>query len=104
MGWEYRGMAGPYYTRSLRRHGRVVRQYLGRGPLVEEFAHEDALAREARRLARDRWAERRRTQEALRAGLLALRKQLSALTCSTLSEVGYHQHRGQWRRRRRSAG
>lgn len=50
------------------------------------------------------WAERRQAQRETRAALLALGKQLEALTSTTLSEVGYHQHRGQWRRWRQPAG
>jgi hypothetical protein len=100
MAWEHRRGAGPYYTRSLRRNGRVVRQYFGRGALAEMVAHEDAAARAARLAERQRCAAERESQVGTRAMLHALRIQLSALTSSALSQAGYHEHRGLWRRRR----
>jgi len=100
MAWEQRRGAGPYYTRSRRVNGRVVRQYFGRGALAELAAYEDAEARAARRDEKDRWAEQRASHEGVRAALLALASQLAALTSKALSEAGYHEHRGQWRRRR----
>jgi hypothetical protein len=54
MSWETRGVYGPYYTRSRRVDGRVVREYVGRGPLAEIIAQADEAEREAHRLQRRR--------------------------------------------------
>lgn len=101
MAWEHRNGAGPYYTRSVRVNGRVMRQYFGRGPLAEAVAYEDAEARAARLAERVRWTEERAWHEEVRASLHALASQLAALTSTALSDIGYHEHRGQWRRHAR---
>jgi len=98
MAWEYRRGAGPYYTRSLRRNGKVVRQYIGRGLVAEAAARLDAEAREARQDLRARLQAERASLARLRSALLDLRRQLDDLTSAALFEAGYHEHRGQWRR------
>jgi len=47
MAWEQRG-PHTYYYRSIRRHGRVTKDYLGTGPLAEFCAAEDAARRAQR--------------------------------------------------------
>jgi len=47
MAWEQRGPQ-TYYYRSIRRHGRVTKDYLGTGPLAEFCAAEDAARRAQR--------------------------------------------------------
>lgn len=103
MGWEHRGHAGPYYTRSRRRNGRVVREYVGRGALAEQVARQDAVARASREAARSARTRERDSLQAARGSLQALRAQLDSLTSAALEAAGYHQHHGQWRRRRSSA-
>ena len=48
MSWEKRNRGTEYYTRSKKTNGRVVREYIGRGPEAERAAAEDA-ARKADR-------------------------------------------------------
>jgi hypothetical protein len=99
--WETRGGHGRYYTRSVRRDGRVVREYVGTGRVAEAIAAVD----------RERRAKRAAQREASRAALtrLAEADALVSTLCAAaetaarahLLLAGYHRHdRGGWRRRR----
>ena len=102
MGWESRGTCrGRFYTRSKKVGGRVVREYVGTGPVAEIAAAADALRRsdqraaaEARRVEQDRWAE-------AAAPLKELSRAADLLARAALLAAGYHRHsRSTWRRRR----
>ena len=101
MAWERRGGTGRYYSRSLRRDGRVVRQYVGGGDVGETAAAAD----------RDRRATRDAEREAMRLtlGRLAEVDRQVAVLCEAAETAtraclllgGYQRHdRGQWRRKR----
>jgi hypothetical protein len=101
MAWETRGGAHRYYTRSTKREGRVMRQYVGAGEAGEAAAAAD----QERRAARN--AER----EAMRSTLSRLAEvdRQVAVLCEAAETAarawpllgGYQRHdRGQWRRRR----
>ena len=100
MGWETRPRGGRYYTRSKKIGGRVVREYVGTGYVAERIAQMDAEERE----------EREQVQAALKAERDRIRAQGKAVMdyCRNVDEVlteallaaGYHNHKGQWRRRR----
>lgn len=101
MGWEKRkGSGGRYYTRSRRVGGRVVREYIGCGPVAEAIATLDSEERwmqeEQDRRHREEVAAAEATDEALRelAKLSDLLVEIEAL------KAGYHKHRGEWRQRR----
>ena len=102
MPWERRdGCAGRYYTRSRKVNGRVVREYVGTGPLAEIAAERDRLER-ARRAdaARRERAERERLARE-EAPVAALDAAVTTLTRAALVLAGYHRHeRGEWRRRK----
>ena len=100
MAWEYRNGAGPYYTRSRRVGGRVVREYVGQGHLAQAVAFLDLTRASDRQRARERCLEQRRAALNLHSRLLSLTGQVRTLMSDALSEAGYHEHRGQWRRRR----
>jgi hypothetical protein len=100
MAWEKRGTKR-YYTRSVRREGRVVRQYFGNGPVAELAAATDAERRLSREIvARERRAEQGRYDAAF-SPLQELCKVTDLLAAASLLLAGYHRHaRGDWRRRR----
>lgn len=98
MAWENRTGVGLYYTRSRRVNGRIVREYIGQGPIAE-LAHqmdvEERLEREAERKAIE--AVQRRDAE-LDRKLDSFVELSNAVTSGLLILAGYHQHkRGNWR-------
>ena len=100
MAWEMRGSCGPYYTRSTRVGGRVIREYVGCGALAEAIAMLDALNRQERHLERLAWQERREEILSIaRAGDEA-QAVILTLTRAWLLAHGYHTHHGTWRRKR----
>jgi hypothetical protein len=100
MGWELRG-GRRYYTRSRKVGGRVLREYIGRGPEAELAAALDA----ARRAEQTRRRQAARAEQARLAGadslLLSFVELAELLARASLVTAGYRQHaRGHWRRRR----
>ena len=101
MAWEMRGRSGPYYTRSRRVQGRVVREYIGRGRVAELAAQLDALEREERQLRCRQLALERERLRGFDAALDGLCEATDLLVAAVLVQAGYHRHnRGEWRRRR----
>ena len=99
MGWEARGRRR-YYTRSKRVNGRVVREYVGAGPVAELAAAADALRRADRRAAMEaRRAEDARWRETL-APLLELSRGADLMARAALLAGGYHRHARTWRKKR----
>ena len=94
-------MHGPYYTRSRRVDGRVVREYVGRGPLAEIIAQADEAEREAHRLQRRREREQMEQDRELDDLFGAYSAGVDELLRGVLEAAGYHRHkRGEWRRAR----
>jgi hypothetical protein len=102
MTWETRKNRGRYYTRSRRKNGHVVREYIGAGQIGEAAAAADAYDR----------GQRKAESERLRAQVVAWREAdalldhlataTALLARAALEKAGYHQHRrGKWRKRRR---
>lgn len=99
MSWERRGNRS-YYYRKQRIEGRVVSIYVGCGLHGEMVAAEDSELRLRKRA--DRLKRRQQTKQ------LSVLESKIELACdltdcvmhSLLYVAGYHQHRGQWRRRR----
>lgn len=101
MGWERRQRGGTYYTRSRRVAGRVVREYVGTGPLAELTAAVDADARAERAAARQRLLVERQRVDTVSAAVSAVADLAEALARVALVAAGYRRHdRGQWRKRR----
>lgn len=90
-----------YYYRAERINGRVVKRYVGRGPIAEAAAAEDAAKRGARTTRRLAEVDDRRKIEEVVAGMRDLDKGAGSLLRAALLCAGYHQHhRGKWRKRR----
>jgi hypothetical protein len=99
-----RGINGPYYTRSLRVNGRVVREYVGGGPVGRLTSQIDDVERLEKCAATRRLREERtrlREPETLADDLARL---ADLVARATLLAAGYRRHdRGEWRRRREQA-
>ncbi len=92
---------GPYYTRSKKVDGRVVREYLGGGTLGLLAAQADAEARHVREKEAVRWRAEKEDLEALDAPVEELSEAAETLARAVLLASGYRQHkRGEWRKRR----
>lgn len=100
MGWEDRKGRGRYYTRSRRVGGRVVREYVGSGRVAELSADLDILKRNERLV--DAAGQKQRVAEdaALDAECERLSRLADLLGRAVLLSSGYHNHRGEWRKRR----
>ena len=101
MGWEKRDRGGPYYTRSRKVGGRVVREYVGGGTLGHLAALRDAQERQRREEEAALWKEEREGLEALVAPVEQLCEATEILYRATLVAAGFRRHqRGEWRRKR----
>ena len=99
MAWEQRG-SQTYYYRSVRRHGRVTKDYLGTGPLADLSAAEDAERRAQHHTAAEAWRKERAALDALDRQIDAWWDLDTVLVKATLYREGYYQHdRGAWRKR-----
>jgi hypothetical protein len=100
MAWEKRERGGSYYTRSRKVNGKVVRQYVGTGPLAELAALMDAeerLRREEDAAAR---REERQRLEELACLVDELCEAVETVVQATLLAAGFRQHKREWRRTR----
>jgi hypothetical protein len=102
--WERRKRGGNYYTRSWRRNGRVVREYVGTGPFAQIIAASDRTRRELKKAEweqeRDRQVRDMERLEALAAPLEELSEAAEVLAHAHLLDAGYHRRKGEYRRAR----
>lgn len=99
MAWEHR-KHGVYYYRSRRIGGTVVHEYRGNGPAAVLEAEADEQEQAERTAQREALAAHQARLHSLSATLdehLALAREVAA---RVLVAAGFHQHRGQWRRKR----
>ena len=103
MAWETRRRGGRYYTRSRRKDGRIIREYIGfegseRARQAEAEARQKHAAKVLERDALERAQDRTQAADrALADYYAAIEQQYRA----ALTAAGYHQHkRGEWRRKR----
>jgi len=101
MAWETRNGGGRYYTRNKRLNGRVVREYIGTGPVAELIAAHDAERRAEREEERATRNGRKDELERIAALVDRCWSNASTLAAATLVGAGfYRHHRGKWRKRR----
>ena len=99
--WEWRERGGPYYTRSRKEDGRVVREYVGGGALGQIAALEDEHERRRRQEEAAFCKEERNGLEELAAPVDELCGAAEVLARAALLAAGYRRHnRGEWRKRR----
>lgn len=99
MGWETRERGGPYYTRSRRVNGKVIREYYGGGYIGQIAAKLDEHKRCQREEEAAYWWEERERLESNAAFLREVEETAEILTKASLLAAGYHTHKGEWRRR-----
>jgi hypothetical protein len=101
MSWEQRGTSGPYYTRSRREGGRIVREYVGSGPTAELVALRDETERQRREEEVRAWKREREDLERLDAEVGEMCELAELLARAAFVSAGYRQHnRGEWRKPR----
>jgi hypothetical protein len=79
--------------------GKVVRQYVGGGWLGQWAAVLDAHTRATREAERQEAREERDALKALEGQVDALGELADLLACGALLAAGFHQHKGEWRKR-----
>jgi hypothetical protein len=97
MGWETRKRGTRYYTRSQREGSRVIRKYVGSGPLAELIARFDKLQRIQREEEAAYWKAERERLERNGRFLSELEEAVKTLTEAYLLASGCHRHKGTWR-------
>jgi hypothetical protein len=102
MAWEKRERGGPYYTKSRRVNGQVVREYIGGGEFARIVSESDAMSRTLREAERQQQRAELERLEALAALVCELCDVTEVLTRAHLLTLGYHEHKGEWRRERRA--
>ena len=101
MSWEQREGGGCYYTRSRREGGRIVREYIGFGPIAELMALADETERRRREEEARAWKREREGLEDLDGEAGEICELAELLTCAAFVAAGYRQHnRGEWRKPR----
>lgn len=100
MPWHRQG-SRRYFCRAKRVDGRIVRKYVGRGPVAEQAAAEIELRQAERRAHAQLAREETIRHEQASAPLADLCRLTELLMRAALISQGFHQHsRGAWRRRR----
>lgn len=99
MGWKTIN-GGRYYYRSSRVGDRVQSQYVGCGEAAELFARLDAGRRAMKEHRREVERRDREREAAEEREVREWFERVEAVAEAALYAAGYHEHRGQWRRRR----
>ena len=100
MAWETRNGRGSYYTRSKRIDGKVVREYIGTGPTALTIAELDALERKQRHQDQAKFKVEKEAQRIIDQKLEEEFTLIKTITKALLLANGYHNRKGQWRKKR----
>ncbi|MDP1564416.1 MAG: hypothetical protein Q8M16_23800 [Pirellulaceae bacterium] len=99
MAWEARNGRGRYYTRSKRLNGRVVREYVGCGPMAESAAEADQVQREQVWAEKDKFKALRQQDQEMDDLVSSFGSVSEQLAKAALLLAGFKQHKlGEWRR------
>lgn len=99
MAWEERN-GKLYYYRKRRIGQTVVSEYVGSGSLVELIAKVDTYERANARMKREEEKQLVEADLEIARELDQIGDLVRALTFSVLLDLGYHTHKGQWRKKR----
>jgi hypothetical protein len=99
MGWETRRNSR-YFYRKKRCGRRVISIYYGAGEMAEKVSHQVAQDREIEQQQREADRKLMAQMQAEDAAYEAISEDLDVLAKGTLLAAGYHQHRGEWRKKR----
>lgn len=98
MAWEKRSSGRLYYYRSRRVGHRIVKHYLGCGPVAKLAAAMDAEARKTRKAGMKQAREEQSRVRHVSSQVERLSEAADLMTKIALVLAGYHQHhRGEWR-------
>jgi hypothetical protein len=100
MSWDRKGPCGPYYYRSTRQGDKVRKVYLGRGPRAEAAARRVEARRQARQAERAACRRDVAKVAAAEQALVDLTALARHLVRAALVAAGFHERRGQWRKKR----
>lgn len=103
MSWirKARGARQGYFYRSVRDGDQVRKVYLGRGPKAAEAAQEIEQRRQSQIALREDWLREKSKTAAPEQCLAEARMIVNVLYRTVLLLAGFHEHRGQWRKRRK---
>jgi len=99
MGWEQRG-SRRYYYRKKRRAGKVRSEYIGAGPVAELWASIDESEHQEHAVKRNADRRTRQAEAEIDRQLDDLESAIVSITAATLCAAGFHNHKGQWRKKR----
>lgn len=100
MGIEQRG--GRFYYYEKRREGRrVVSRYIGGGELALIATEINTQDRQERKRQRQEQRKTQNEQNEIDQELARTETVLATIVRAVLRSAGFHQHKGQWRKRRR---
>ena len=102
MGFEKRGNQRYYYRKKRRPDGTVFSEYCGHGKLARLLAELDASARDKNNQKQQRFEAKQHRENEVDGQLDELGHVVKAVTEACLIVAGYHQHKRQWRKWRKT--
>lgn len=100
MAWEKRGEKKYYYRKSWN-NGRCVSEYIGAGEITPLIEAQDRWEKKKAKMARQEIQRDQRKTAALDAELDRISEINRLLIDGLLLAAGFHQHKRQWRKKRK---